>query len=50
MDNKRGSVPNMANLFGPTGAMLEVNVSSGWGLEFLEVAERFDKEWAKAIG
>jgi hypothetical protein len=29
-------------LFAPTGSIQEVAVSSGWGGEFLELAERFD--------
>jgi hypothetical protein len=44
---ERGSVPNMSVLFLPTGPIQEVSVSSGWGEEFLRVAERFDREIAK---
>jgi len=29
-------------LFGPTGSIQEVSISSGWGREFLEVGARFD--------
>jgi hypothetical protein len=29
-------------LFAPTGPIQEVSLSSGWGEEFLELAERFD--------
>jgi len=29
-------------LFAPTGDLQEVSVSSGWGHEFCQVAERFD--------
>ena len=29
-------------LFGPTGPIQEVSISSGWGKEFLDVAARFD--------
>jgi len=32
-------------LFAPTGPIQEVSLSSGWGQEFLELAERFDKEY-----
>ncbi len=44
---ERGSVPNVSVLFLPTGPIQEVSVSSGWGEEFLRVAERFDREIAK---
>jgi hypothetical protein len=43
---ENGSVPEMGVLFGPTGPIQEVSLSSGWGSEFLELAERFDKEYA----
>ncbi|HOX05019.1 MAG TPA: hypothetical protein PK280_01350 [Planctomycetota bacterium] len=33
-------------LFGATGAIQEVSVSSGWGDKFVVLAERFDKELA----
>ena len=29
-------------LFAPTGPIQEVSLSSGWGREFLEIAERYD--------
>ena len=29
-------------LFGPTGSIQEVSISSGWGEEFLTLAARFD--------
>jgi hypothetical protein len=32
----------MGVLFAPTGQIQEVSVSSGWGDEFLHLAERFD--------
>jgi len=41
-----GSVPEIGVLFAPTGPIQEVSLSSGWGNEFLELAERFDKEYA----
>lgn len=44
---ERGSVPNLSVLFLPTGPIQEVSVSSGWGEEFLQLAERFDHEIAK---
>jgi hypothetical protein len=31
-------------LYAPTGPIQQVSLSSGWGREFLAVAERFDKE------
>ena len=34
-------------LFGPTGSIQEVSVSSGWGREFLAVAARFDAAEAR---
>ena len=44
---QRGTVPDMAILFAPTGPIQEVSVSSGWGEEFLKLAERYDTEMAK---
>ena len=35
-------------LFAPTGPIQEVSLSSGWGQEFLAVAERFDHAFARA--
>ena len=40
-----GDMPGQMDLkllFAPTGSIQEVAVSSGWGGEFLELAERFD--------
>jgi len=40
-----GSLPprlDLAVLFGPTGPVQEVSLSSGWGTEFLAVSRRFD--------
>jgi hypothetical protein len=34
-------------LFAPTGSIQEVSVSSGWGDQFLTLADRFDKAAAK---
>jgi hypothetical protein len=42
---ENGSVPKIEVLFAPTGPIQEVGLSSGWGNEFLELAERFDKEY-----
>jgi hypothetical protein len=42
---ENGSVPDIRVLFAPTGPIQEVSLSSGWGQEFLELAERFDKEY-----
>lgn len=41
---RSGGRPNlsMGILFAPTGPMQEVSLSSGWGQEFLALAERFD--------
>ena len=41
-----GEIPDrldVAVLFGPTGPLQEVSLSSGWGDPFLKVAERFDE-------
>jgi len=35
-------VSTLRVLFAPTGPIQEVSLSSGWGHEFLAVAERFD--------
>jgi len=42
---ENGFVPEIGVLFAPTGPIQEVSLSSGWGDEFLELAERFDKEY-----
>jgi len=42
---EHGSVPDINTLFAPTGPIQEVSIDSGWGIEFLELAERFDKEY-----
>jgi len=39
---------SMEVLFAPTGPMQEVSLSSGWGEEFLALAERFDEAMAAA--
>jgi len=46
---ERGSLPNLSALFLPTGPIQEVSLSSGWGEEFLRLAERFDRELAARI-
>ena len=46
---RAGAVPkglSMEVLFAPTGPMQEVSLSSGWGGEFLTLAERFDEAMA----
>jgi hypothetical protein len=35
-------------LFAPTGPIQEVSISSGWGDEFLALAERFDRAASRA--
>lgn len=35
---------HLALLFAPTGPLQELSISSGWGAEFLALAERFDQE------
>jgi hypothetical protein len=40
-----GEIPELGSLkvlFAPTGPIQEVSVSSGWGNEFLTLADRFD--------
>ncbi|WP_432994266.1 hypothetical protein [Dactylosporangium sp. CA-233914] len=40
---RAGTVPAALNiLFAPTGPIQEVAISSGWGAEFLVLADRFD--------
>ena len=43
---ENGSVREIEVLFAPTGPIQEVSLRSGWGNQFLELAERFDKEYA----
>ena len=38
-----GSTLEMKVLFAPTGPIQEVSLSSGWGDEFLRLADRFDQ-------
>jgi hypothetical protein len=45
---ENGSVPDIEVLFAPTGPIQEVSMSSGWSLDFLNLAERFDKAYAIA--
>ena len=45
---EHGTVPEIGVLFAPTGPIQEVSLSSGWGDEFLELAERFDKKYVIA--
>ncbi len=43
---KAGDIPerlDVSVLFGPTGPLQEVSLSSGWAETFLKVAERFDE-------
>ncbi|MBC7929933.1 MAG: winged helix-turn-helix transcriptional regulator, partial [Rubrivivax sp.] len=40
---------SMTVLYAPTGPIQEVSVSSGWGKEFLALAERFDEAMAPAV-
>ncbi|HXJ23438.1 MAG TPA: hypothetical protein VMT03_24705 [Polyangia bacterium] len=46
----RGHIPKMTLdvLFAPTGPIQEVSISSGWGQEFLAVAEKYDSAIARA--
>ena len=38
---------NLSILFAPTSDIQETSMSSGWGQEFLRVAERFDLAFAR---
>jgi hypothetical protein len=42
---ENGTVPDIRVLFAPTGPIQDVSLSSGWEHEFMELAERFDKEY-----
>ncbi|HLO16618.1 MAG TPA: hypothetical protein VK206_17425 [Anaerolineales bacterium] len=44
---ENGSVPDIGALFAPTGPIQEVSISSGWGEEFIELAQRFDHEYER---
>ncbi len=48
MKLKKGKIPDIGLLFAPTGPIQEVSLSSGWGKEFLELADRFDSAYASA--
>ena len=48
-----GELPNRADigvLFAPTGPIQEVSVSSGWGDEFLDLANRYDSAANRSYG
>ena len=36
----------MSVLFAPTGPMQELSIDSGWGQEFIALADRFDEAMA----
>lgn len=40
---ENGLIPDIGVLFAPTGPIQEVSLSSGWGIEFIRLAKRFDK-------
>ena len=44
---EQGKPPYLPVLYAPTGPIQEVSLSSGWGQEFLAIAEQFDLAWAK---
>ena len=49
---KAGSLPEpivIKVLFAPTGPIQEVSISSGWGREFLVLANRFDDAMSQAV-
>ena len=43
------SILSMTVLYAPTGPIQEVSLSSGWGNEFLALADRFDEEIELAV-
>ena len=43
----RGGVPDLSLLLVPTGPAQEVSLSSGWGEEYLQVAERIEAALAR---
>ena len=43
----KGSVPDLSMLLVPTGPAQEVSLSSGWGNEYLDVAERIENALAR---
>jgi hypothetical protein len=45
-DFKKGAMPHLSCLFAPTGPLQEASLRSGWGAEFIALAERFDSEMA----
>jgi hypothetical protein len=45
---ENGKIPDIRVLFAPTGPIQEVSLSSGWGEEFIKLADRFDIEFAAA--
>ena len=45
---EKGSLPEIRVLFAPTGPIQEVGLSSGWGRQFLELAEQFDRAYESA--
>ena len=45
---KLTTLTELVVLFAPTGPIQEVSVSSGWGDEFLELANRFDAALSRA--
>ena len=44
---RKGAVPNLSLLVAPTGPAQEVSLSSGWGDEFLRVAESIELELSR---
>lgn len=42
--NDLSYIEKLKVLFLPTGDLQDISISSGWGQEYLTIAERFDKE------
>ena len=50
---ERGLLPErsyLSSLFAPTGPIQEVSISSGWGEDFLAIAQRFDTAVSRVYG
>ena len=42
-NNDKQAIFELKILFGPTGSLQDLSISSGWGYKFLYLANRFDK-------
>lgn len=47
---RRGDLSGLGDLrllFAPTGALQEISLSSGWGVQFIVLSQRFDRALAR---